>query len=91
MNKKPLIFLNEIKSTKQHNKTVCYVSEKEKIEEQINQIFQGNEPLYMKKVLIETKTNTFETRIYEKREKELITLDRKIIPIDTIKKIERIS
>ncbi len=91
MNQKPSIFLDKIETNKKHNKTTCYVKNKKTIEDEINTIYQGNEPMYYKKVLIQTDTKTFETRIYEKREQEIITIDHIVIPISNIISIKRIS
>ena len=91
MTKLPSLFHEDFKASKRHNKTLCYVMDKESIEEQLDSIFNKNEPLYSQKVWIETKGKSYATRIMERRKTELITINRETIPIKELKSIKRIS
>lgn len=90
MTKLPSIYKEKISSSKQHNKTTCYVTNKEDLAKELDIIFD-NKPLYYQKVFIETPFKTYHTRIIERRENELITMNKERIPLQDIQTIKRIS
>lgn len=90
MNQKPIIY-KEKNTYKNNNMSYCYLKNKEKIEEELEKIYESLGPLYEKKVIIETikgKTITY----LKNRDKSIITtIDNKKIPIEEILSIKRIS
>lgn len=92
MKKLPKIYQNEITKKINNNKTVCYLKEEPldhytgipTILEKIDQVFSGYGYSYNIPVTIKTTTNTYNTSLIAKTEKNIITLDNDIIPISEI-------
>lgn len=93
MKKLPEIYKNNINKKISNNKKVCYlknINEKEEvienndIEDVLSKIFSGLGYSYNIPVLIETKTNKYETSLITKTKRNLVTIDNDIIPINEI-------
>ena len=90
MKKLPTIYKQGNKSF-HNNQKICYVTNQDEIEEEVNMIFDALGPIQYKKVFIQTTTRDYNTYIINKTDKELITIQNEKIPIQDIISIKRIS
>ena len=81
---KPSLFKNTNINPTNHNKKQTVVKEvTTNIEEVLDIIFKNKYP-FNTKVLLETNNKKIETYLVKRNEKEVITLDEEIIPINEI-------
>ena len=97
--KLPKLYKNENINIKRNNKNICYIERKNinesvninNIKKTINDIFNEIGQSYKIKVYIKTKDLSKETYLIAKNSEYIITIEKEIIPINNIIKIERLS
>lgn len=93
MKKVPKVFRNEINKTINNNKRMCYVEDEnsevhnKEVLDTLSHVYAGLGRKYNTKVLIETKTNVYDTTLIAKNKEELITQENAVIKVKDIRKI----
>ncbi len=85
MNSLPNIYQSTNRSYKRNNKEMCIVEEQinNNVEDTLRSIHTGLGD-YNTRVLIETEDNVYDTKIISKGNKEILTENNKLIPINKI-------